>query len=344
MVIRRLCVEIAALGLAVAALSLAACSSGNGSGAASAGGGGTEAATIRMVQEWPVADAFWIPWIVARDKGYYQAAGINLQIIPPPNTSATAQYIGTGRADVAFDTSMDVVFARAQGAPMVSIAAYGHSNNWGLISATGKPLDFAAIKGKTIGTYNDSWSKAQLQIMLHSEGLTLSDVTLITASNDTVPLLLQHKVDAITGVTNAEGSELASEGMPGYSMALAKDHGVPNSPVWVLAANSEWLAKNRPLAQKFMTATLKGWQYAISHPAQAVADYERDYPKAESLAYATQQWKDTMALFGQTVTAQSLRQSNATWSALLQAASKYQVVNKVEAPGAYYTNELLGQP
>jgi putative hydroxymethylpyrimidine transport system substrate-binding protein len=297
-----------------------------------------------MVQEWPVADAFWIPWIVARDKGYYRAAGINLQIIPPPNTSATAQYIGTGRADVAFDTSMDVVFARAQGAPMVSIAAYGHSNNWGLISAKGKPLDFAAVKGKTIGTYNDSWSKAQLQIMLHSEGLTLSDVKLITASSDTVPLLLQHKVNAITGVTNAEGSELASEGMPRYSIALARDHGVPNSPVWVLAANTNWLAKNRPLAQKFMTATLKGWQYAISHPVQAVADYERGYPKAETLAFATQQWKDTTALFGSTVTAQSLRQTNATWSALLQAASKYHVADKVEAPGAYYTNELLGQP
>ena len=50
--------------------------------------------------------------------------------------------------------------------------------------------------------------------MLHSVELNLSDVKLIIASSDTVPLLLQHKVDAITGVTNAEGSELASEGSP----------------------------------------------------------------------------------------------------------------------------------
>ena len=344
MVIRRSRAGIAALGVAVAAVSLAACSSGTGAGAASAGGGGTQAATIRMVQEWPVADAFWIPWIVARDKGYYQAAGINLQIIPPPEhlrDGAVHRHRPCGRGLRHLDGRG---VRRAQGAPMVSIAAYGHSNNWGLISATGKPLDFADVKGKTIGTYNDSSVRGELQIMLHSEGLTLSDVRLITASSDTVPLLLQHKVDAITGVTNAEGSELASEGMPGYSIALARDHGVPNSPVWVLAANSDWLAKNRPLAQKFMTATLKGWQYAISHPVEAVADFERDYPKAETLAFATQQWKDTIALFGPTVTALSLRQSNATWSALLQAASKYQVVDKVEAPGAYYTNELLGQP
>ena len=43
---------------------------------------------------------------------------------------------------------------------------------------------------KTIGTYNDSWSKAQLQIMLQSEHLKLSDVKLVIASSDTVPLLL----------------------------------------------------------------------------------------------------------------------------------------------------------
>lgn len=334
--------RVGVLGCAGLAAVLTACSSGS-SPAASGGGTSSPTTTIRMVQEWPVADAFWIPWIVARDKGYYQDAGISLQIIPPPNTSATAQYIGTGRADVAFDTSMDVVFARAQGAPMTSIAAYGSSNNWGLISSKAKPLNFAQIKGKTIGTYNDSWSKAQLQIMLHSVGLTLSDVNLITAANDTVPLLLQHKVDAITGVTNAEGSELASDGMPNYSIAFAKDQGVPNSPVWVLAANTNWLAKNKQLAQKFMTATLKGWQYAIDHPAEAVADFEHDYPKAETLAFATLQWKDTMKLFGTTVTPQTLKQSDATWAALLQAARQYGVTSKVEAPDAYYTNELLGQ-
>ena len=337
----KLRVRLGTIGCAAVAATLAACSMGSASGNGNGTAGGLT--TIRMVQEWPVADAFWTPWIVAKDKGYYRAAGINMQIIPPPNTSATAQYIGTGRADLAFDTSMDVVFARAQGAPMVSIADYGSSNNWGLISSPTKPLDFAQIKGKTIGSYNVSWSMAQLQIMLHSAGLTLSDVKLVTAASDTVPLLLEHKVDAITGVTNAEGSELASEGMRDYKIAYARDHGVPSSPVWVLAANANWLAKNKQLAQKFMDATLKGWQYAIDHPAEAVADFEHDYPKAESQAFATEQWKDTVQLFGPTVTAQTLLQSNSNWSALLDAARKYQLVHDVEAPGDYYTNELLGK-
>ncbi len=320
-----------------------------GSSAAAGTGTASEAAKttvtkVRMVQEWPVPDGFWIPWIVAKDKGYYKAAGIDLDIIPPPNTSATAQYLGTGRADLAFDTSMDVVFGRAQNAPMVSIGNYGTSNNWGLISLKDKPLNFADIKGKTIGTYNDSWSKAQLQIMLQSIHLKLSDVKLVIASSDTVPLLLQKKVDAITGVTNAEGSELASEGHADYKIELAKDHGVPNSPIWVLAANSSWLTSHHALAQKFMDATLKGWQDAVNDPAAAVATFMRVYPKAQSEKYTKIQWDDTMKIFGgSTITTKTLLQSDEDWSALLQAAKEFNLVKKVDHPSAYYTNQLLGE-
>jgi len=330
----------------VALTGLAACSSSSSSTRASTGGasGGTAGlVTVKMVQEWPVPDGFWIPWIVAQDKGYYKAAGIGLQIIPPPNTAATAQYLGTGRADVAFDTSVDIVFARAQNAPMVSIGNYGTSNNWGLISSKSAPLNFASVKGKTIGTYNDSWSKAQLQIMLKSQGLTLKDVKLVIASSDTVPLLLQHKVDAITGVTNAEGSELASQGQADYRITFAKDHGVPNSPVWVLAANSGWLSSNKAVAQKFMDATLKGWQYAVANPKEAVATYMRVYPKAQTLAYTTVQWKNTIAIFGDTtITAATLKQSASDWSSLLDAAKTFKLVPKVDSTSAYYTNQLLG--
>ena len=75
--------------------------------------------TMRMVQEWPVADGFWIPWIVARDKGWYKAAGIDLQIIPPPTVADTVKFLGTGRADIGFTTILDVIFAKAQNAPIV---------------------------------------------------------------------------------------------------------------------------------------------------------------------------------------------------------------------------------
>lgn len=327
---------------AVAALSivgLAGCSPSSSSGSQSSG----KTTTVKMIMEWPTADGFWIPWIVGKSKGYFQKEGINLDIVAPPNTSATMQYVGTGRADVAFGTSVDVVTSASNGVPVVSIGRYGSENNWGLITQTAKPIDPADLKGKTIGTYTDSWSAAQLQIMLSKVGLKLSDVTLVTASDDTVPLLVQKKVDAITGVTNAEGSELTSLNQK-YSIALAKDYGAPNAPVFSIAANRDWLAKNPAVAKAFLRATVEGMNYARSHPSYAVAQFLKSYPEAETKAYATLQWGDTSPLLGKKgaeLTTSDLVQSSTDWTSIVNVASKFKVIDNKGKVSSYYTNSAL---
>ncbi|WP_222122062.1 ABC transporter substrate-binding protein [Curtobacterium sp. 9128] len=329
---------ITALAIAAAsALALAGCTA---TSSASAPSGTT---TVKMIQEWPTGDSFWIPWIVAKQQGYYKAEGIDLDIMAPPNTSATMQYLGTGRADLAFATSVDVVTSASKGVPVTSIARYGSGNNWGLMSSTPEPVDPASLKGKKIGTYTDSWSEAQLQIMLAHAGLKLDDVTLVTATDDTVPLLVQGKVAAITGVTNAEGSELTSLGKK-YSVALAKDNGAPDAPVFSLAANKDWLAKNPKLAKGFITATIKGMNWARSHPKQAVAMFLKAYPDAETKAFSTLQWADTAPLLGETgkqITASDLEQSEAQWKEIAAAAKEYGVIKTTGSASSYFTNSAV---
>ena len=283
--------------------------------------------TIRMVQEWPVADGFWIPWIVARDKGWYRDAGIDLKIIAPPTVADTMKYLGTGRADLAFTTILDVIFAKDQSAPVVSIGAYSQSNNWGLIGRQGEKFTVASLKGKKVAIYNDAWTKAQLAIMLQSAKLTLNDVKMIAAPDDVVPLLLQKKVDVATGVTNAEASEVRTVGKQKPVMLLAKDYGVPNSPIWLVAGNTDWLKKNADLAKKWYVATKKGLDWAIANPSAAVKMFNKAYPGAEPYDYALDQWKATIPLFNSPGGAFS--QNDKQWSVLLPA-----LVKQNHIPGA----------
>jgi putative hydroxymethylpyrimidine transport system substrate-binding protein len=295
---------------------------------------------IRMVQEWPVADGFWIPWIVARDKGWYKQAGIDLQIIPPPTVADTVKFIGTGRAELGFTTILDVIFAKEQGAPIVSIGAYSQSNNWGLIGRQGEKFTVASMKGKTIGIYNDAWTKAQLSIMLKSANLTLKDVKMVAASSDVVPLLLAKKVDVATGVTNAEASEVRTIGKQKPFMLLAKDYGVPNSPIWLVAGNTAWLKKNPQLAKTWFTVTKRAVAWSIAHPVDAVNMFEKAYPKAESFAYALDQWKATIPLFKSP--GGYFNQTDKQWSALLPALKQQKLIKKALPPTSYYTNAYNG--
>jgi ABC-type nitrate/sulfonate/bicarbonate transport system substrate-binding protein len=295
---------------------------------------------IRMVQEWPVADAFWIPWIVARDKGWYRQAGIDLQIIPPPTVADTVKFLGTGRAELGFTTILDVIFAKEQGAPLVSIGAYSQTNNWGLIGRQGDRFTVADMKGKKIGIYNDAWTKAQLSIMLKSANLTLKDVKLVAAASDVVPLLLAKKVDVATGVTNAEASEVRTVGKQKPFILLAKDYGVPNSPIWLVAANTSWLQKNPALARTWFKVTKRGLQWAIGHPRQAVQMFLKAYPKAATFPYALDQWKATIPLFKSP--GGYFHQTDKHWSGLLPALKQQKLIKKALPPREYYTNKYNG--
>jgi len=327
----------AVVALVAVALSVAAA---YGTTRSSASSGSAKLTTVRMVQEWPVADGFWIPWIVARDKGWYKAAGIDLQIIPPPTVADTVKFLGTGRADIGFTTILDVIFAKAQNAPIESIGAYSQSNNWGLIGRQGEKFTVASLKGKTVGIYNDAWTKAQLSIMLKSAHLTLNDIKMVAASSDVVPLLLAKKVDVATGVTNAEASEVRTVGHQKPFMLLAKNYGVPNSPIWLIAANSGWLQKNPQLAKTWFTVTKKALAWSIAHPSDAVKMFEKAYPKAESYDYALDQWKSTIPLFKSP--GGYFHQTNAQWAGLLPALKQQKLITKALPPSSYYTNQYLG--
>ncbi|GLS20195.1 nitrate ABC transporter substrate-binding protein [Labrys miyagiensis] len=295
---------------------------------------------VTFVQEWPVADGFWIPWILGKQKGFYAAEGIDLDIVAPPTVADTMKFLGTGAADVAFTTVMDIVFAKDQGAPVKAIGRYGRGNNWGIIGKEGTALTVEGLKGKTVGIYNDAWTKAQLSLMLKSAKLTTDDVTMVAAADDTVPLLLQGKVDVITGITNAEGTEMVTAGKQTPSFMPAIEHGVPNTPIFMLAGNEAWLAKNPDLAKRFLKATQKSMEYAIAHPDEGPAAFAAAYSKAYDPVFINQQWKDTIPQFGK-AGYDLLVLDDADWAALLAAVKDLGLVKETLPAAQYYTNDFI---
>jgi ABC-type nitrate/sulfonate/bicarbonate transport system substrate-binding protein len=147
--------------------------------------------------------------------------------------------------------------------------------------------------------------------MLKSAHLTLSDIKMVAAASDVVPLLLAKKVDVATGVTNAEASEVRTIGKQKPFMLLAKNYGVPNSPIWLIAGNTNWLQKNPQVAKTWFKVTKAGTRLASPiHRMRKM--FEKAYPKAESYAYALDQWKSTIPLFKSP--GGYFHQTNAQWS------------------------------
>ena len=107
----------------------------------------------RIQLKW-VTQAQFAGYYVAKDKGYYKDAGLDVTIKPGGPDIAPAQVIAGGGADVIIDWMPSALASREKGVPLVNIAQPFKRSGLELTcrADTGikKPAD---LKGKTIGVW-----------------------------------------------------------------------------------------------------------------------------------------------------------------------------------------------
>ncbi len=105
----------------------------------------------------------------------------------------------------------------AQGLPLVRIATIAETPLNALVVLKDGPVkSIADLKGKTVGFSVGGFEDAVLAAMLKTQGLSLSDVTLVNVNFALSPSLFAGKVDAVIGAfRNFELNQMDIEGRPG---------------------------------------------------------------------------------------------------------------------------------
>ena len=319
------------------ATTVAACGEDNGAGDTNGDGALTE---LTVATEWPFPDPLWIPFLAAQDQGFYEQAGLDVTVQPPPDNSTTMRILAEGQAHVGLSAITDVVFAKAEGLPIVSVANMSQSNNWGLFSLDDRPIEISALAGKKIGIYNDSWTAAMLPLMLESGGLTMDDVQTVAATTSVIPLLLRGKIDVATEVTNLGGVEITTSGGGEPQVLLAPEAGAPDTPVWVYVANADFAAENPDVVTAWLEATKQGAEWATENAEEAVALFEQAYPEVASAhEYNLEAWSATIPLL--TKDGEFFTQTDEQWTTFTQALVVADQLDEALEPSEYYTNEFL---
>lgn len=294
---------------------------------------------VRLVYDWSTADFELIPTAVAQAEGFYKDAGLDVSVLFPPDNSTTVRMLATDQGDIGFDPVTDEVFAAAQGIPVVSIAFYSQSNNCGLIARPGDPIDLSQLKGKKIGIFTDSWTKAMLPYSLKKAGITDADVQEIIATDDDIPMLLTKKIDLATNCSNYALAEILPTVKQMPTMALGPAAGWPNIPVWNFTTTKSFAAAHPDAVKAWLAATQKGMVWASAHQAQAVADLLKLYPSAGAADYNAVGWKITVPLLkgpdGY------MTQSDTQWLQIAQALADTKQIPKVLPASSYYTDDYL---
>ncbi|MGE3743141.1 MAG: ABC transporter substrate-binding protein [Geminicoccaceae bacterium] len=237
--------------------------------------GSAEAADPLTLQLKWVTQAQFAGYYVAKDKGFYEEAGLDVTINPGGPDIAPPQVIAGGGADVIVEWMPAALASREKGVPLVNIAQPFKKSGMMLTCRkdTGitKPEDF---RGKTLGVWfygNEypflSW---MAKLGIPTDG-SPQGVKVIKQGFNVDPLL-QRQADCISTMTYNEYWQVIDAGIKPEDLIVFKyeDQGVATLEDGLYA--TEKSLADPAMADKlarFVAASMKGWAWARENPDEA---------------------------------------------------------------------------
>jgi putative hydroxymethylpyrimidine transport system substrate-binding protein len=260
--------------LLLAALALSAC--GEKNDALSPTPGSSQSVTV-MLDWFPNADHVGLFQALA--DGDFTQAGLNVNVQTPSNPASPLQLLAAGKVDFAISYEPEVMLARNQGLPLVSVAAIVQQPLTSIVSIGSKHIKTVAqLRGKTVGDAGIPYQHAYLTTILQHAGIPDSSVKEVNVGSNLVPAMLSGRVDATLGAYwNYEAIELAQlHKHPNVIRMPAV--GVPTYNELVLVVRESFLTEHIDVVRRFAQALARGYESTRSDPAAAVAKLVRASP------------------------------------------------------------------
>lgn len=232
------------------------------------------------------------PFYVAAKLGYYKNVGLNVTFHHHNAGEDEFSAILAGKEDAIFAGGDETAQARAKSAPLVYVAEVFREYPVALIVPQSSTIHtLSDLRGHTIGIpgpYGATY--IGLLALLRSAGVAPSDVHIRSIGYTQVPALVAHKVDAIMGYVNNEPLALKQAGVATRVFTVASVQPLVSDG---LVATSTTLKQHPATIKALIAATLRGVQYTIAHPQQAVAISKSYVPNLDS-ASSSQQALNTL--------------------------------------------------
>jgi len=271
--------------------------------AAALGAFSAEAADKVTLQLKWVTQAQFAGYYVAKEKGFYEKAGLDVTINPGGPDIAPPQVIAGGGADVIIDWMPSALASREKGVPLVNIAQPFKRSGMMLTcrKETGikSPADFP---GKTLGVWffgNEypflAWmSKLGIPTTGGDKGVT------VLKQGFNVDPILQKQADCVSTMTYNEYWQIIDGGLKADDLIVFKyeDEGVATleDGLYVL----EDKLKDPKFVEtmgKFVKASMEGWAWARENPEEAAKIVlENDATGAQTEAHQIRMMKEVNLL------------------------------------------------
>ncbi len=222
------------------------------------------------------------PFLLAAERGYYKAEGLDVTIDRGEGSGAVPTRIASGAYDIGFgDINPTIRFMAEKESDLIAVAVLYDSSPLAAITLakTGikEPKD---LQGRTVAAPETDSGRQLFPAFAAATGIDASKINWQTVTPQLrETLLAQGQVDAITGFLTTGIFSLRGAGVPMEDIVVMRyrDHGVPLYSN-ALITSKAFAAKNPEALKGFIRATIKGHIEAIKDPAAAIEALKKRDP------------------------------------------------------------------
>jgi NitT/TauT family transport system substrate-binding protein len=297
---------------------------------------------VSMTLDW-IYQGPNVGFMVAKEKGFYREAGLDVAITSGKGSGSTAQLVGSKATQFGFADGYVVGNGVAKGMAIKTVGSVFRKNPAAMIvladSGIATPKD---LEGKSIAMTAGSGQFQQWPAFAKGAGIDPNKVQVINIDPTGVgPALISGKVAAIGGYAQGYVPAIEIRGKKQVRIFWYADYGVTVVSNGIIV-HDDLLKSDPELVHAFVAPTIKGFLYGRQHPDEAVAIVVKYLPTADPTIVRRElelSWKTwvTPSTKGKPLG----WEADADWASTIQVLKQYGGVSAPLQTSALYTNEFV---
>ena len=295
--------------------------------------------TFRMNWYWGGIHA---PFALAKERGYFEKMGVNVEIGEGKGSATTVQLVGTKSDTFGWADGVTLSQNVVKGVPVKAVATILNVLPYAVVSLEETNIRTAKdLEGKTLAItpgdgLTQTWPAVVAANKLNADAITLIHMD----PKAKIPSVTEKRAHALLGGADDQAIAMEVKGFKTRVLRFA-DLGVASVGFTILAHQDT--IKERPdLVRKVVAASVKGFEDALKDPDAAVAALLKLAPLADRETVRRQLAVDLGMLFSAGNPQKRIGYGPPEdWQATLELLKKYRGLETSLPATAFYTNEFL---
>ncbi len=290
------------------------------------------------------------PFFVARDKGFYAAEGLEIEIQEGSGSTTVSQLVASANSPVAYVDAATMMRGVSNGMPIRAVGVTLQQSPMAFIyrADAARPTKIAEIKGSRIAMTAGDASLAIFTAFMGKLGMKMEDVQVITVANPQgkEQAVLNKQADALLGYFMDQGPRMQLQ--TGVKMGWTRLYDMAGVTTLssAIIVNNNWLkeVKNQDQLRRFLRASQRGWQHSFDNRAEAAEIFRKAAP-VFTQEIALLEVEGTMSIIrtertkGKPIGVTDI----GDWRDTQDLLSKFAKLNAQADLNTYFTNEFLAE-